>query len=103
MQILKKMFSDQCMVHIYSIMGIYYNIYLYKFLKEHETKYIAIQGLRKRRLRNFIPAQVGLIRIVLFVFAICLYSLIYGIGGLTLNHTVDTGKARVRILTTFRF
>ena len=73
---LKFMPLDQLMMTGYSIVLVYANVYLYKFLKTQEVRNIA--GIwktkkeidqKKIRKRNFVPAGVGLVHSGLFVLA----------------------------------
>ena len=64
---------DQIMMTSYSVVLVYANVYLYKFLKIQEQKNITgiwknkkEKDQKKIRKRNFVPAGVGFIHSVLF-------------------------------------
>ena len=64
---------DQIMMTSYSVVLVYANVYLYKFLKIQELKNITgiwknkkEKDQKKIRKRNFVPAGVGFIHSVLF-------------------------------------
>ena len=63
----------------YSIVTIYGNFLLYKFLKTQTDKNIAIKdlALKKSRKRNIIPAKVGIVNAIALVGIYMVYIVIY--------------------------
>ena len=66
------MILDQVMILSYSIVLVYANVYLFKFLKTQEAKNLKTiwknkkeTDQRKIRKRNLVPAEVGLIHTIL--------------------------------------
>ena len=72
---------DQVMINSYSLVEVYSNIWLYRFLKSQANANTAIKDIdvKKNRQRNIIPAKVGILNaiglIVTYIFYIIIYSI----------------------------
>ena len=83
---------DQAMIISYSLVSVYANIYLYRFLQTQATVNTATKNVdvKKMRQRNIIPAKVGILNMIGLVFTYILYFIIYSIpNGRVVN--LDTG------------
>ena len=92
---------DQAMIISYSLVSVYANIYLYRFLQTQATVNTATKNVdvKKMRQRNIIPAKVGILNMIGLVVTYILYFIIYSIpNGRFVN--LDTGTRSGIFVTT---
>ena len=92
---------DQALLVSYSIVTIYGNLWLYRFLKTQTEKNLAIKDrdVKKSRKRNVIPAKVGIVNAIALVGIYIVYIVIYGTPNSNMIN-LDTGT-RSYILNVF--